>query len=68
MTQIWPGFGEAPVPTVESIICNPEAVVMTFPAVWAVAKVGTKTNDMAAIVTATADAIESFENGRRRIL
>src|ERR1700735_5349713 len=38
MTQIWPGFGEAPVPTVVSMICKPEAVVvgvvMGFP-VWA---------------------------------
>jgi hypothetical protein len=35
MTQIWPDFGEAPVPTLLSIICKPEAVVMGFPAVWA---------------------------------
>ena len=35
MTQIWPGFGDAPVPTVVSMICKPEAVVMVFPAVWA---------------------------------
>src|SRR6185437_16436331 len=34
MTQIWPGFGEAPVPTDVSMICKPEAVVMVFP-VWA---------------------------------
>jgi len=35
MTQVWPDFGEAPVPTLLSIICKPEAVVMGFPAVWA---------------------------------
>jgi hypothetical protein len=35
MTQVWPGFGEAPVPTLLSMICKPEAVVMGFPAVWA---------------------------------
>jgi hypothetical protein len=35
MTQVWPDFGEAPVPTVLSMICKPEAVVMGFPAVWA---------------------------------
>src|SRR5437868_7543365 len=37
MTQVWPGFGLAPVPTLLSDICKPEAVVMGFPAVWAVA-------------------------------
>src|SRR3954462_9974188 len=35
MTQVWPGFGDAPVPTTLSMICKPEAVVMGFPAVWA---------------------------------
>jgi hypothetical protein len=35
MTQVWPVFGEAPVPTLLSMICKPEAVVMGFPAVWA---------------------------------
>jgi hypothetical protein len=35
MTQIWPGFGDAPVPTVLSMICKPDAVVMGFPAAWA---------------------------------
>jgi hypothetical protein len=35
MTQVCPAFGEAPVPTVVSMICKPEAVVMGFPAVWA---------------------------------
>jgi hypothetical protein len=40
MTQVWPDFGDAPVPTLLSMICNPEAVVteavvMGFPAVWA---------------------------------
>src|SRR6267142_750983 len=44
MTQIWPGFGEAPVPTVLSVICKPEAVVMVFPLVWAVAILGTATD------------------------
>jgi len=34
MTQVCPAFGDAPVPTVESMICKPEAVVMGFP-VWA---------------------------------
>src|SRR5882757_9982134 len=37
MTQIWPDFGDAPVPTLLSVVCKPEAVVMGFPAVWAIA-------------------------------
>ncbi|GIQ74570.1 hypothetical protein BraRD5C2_30100 [Bradyrhizobium sp. RD5-C2] len=37
MTQVWPVFGEAPVPTLLSMIWRPEAVVMGFPAVWAIA-------------------------------
>src|SRR5262245_61402816 len=31
MTQVWPGFGEAPVPSLVSMICKPDAVVMAFP-------------------------------------
>src|SRR6266480_865608 len=42
MTQIWPGFGVAPVPTVLSMICKPDAVVMVFPAVWADAPDGAR--------------------------
>ena len=33
--------GDAPVPTLLSMICKPEAVVMGFPAVWADAVTGT---------------------------
>jgi hypothetical protein len=40
MTQVWPVCGVAPVPTWVSMICKPDAVVMGFPAVWAVAGVG----------------------------
>src|SRR3989304_2617056 len=39
MTQVCPVFGVSPVPTFESVICSPEAVVMVFPAVWAEAGV-----------------------------
>src|ERR1700730_16974548 len=60
MTQVWPGFGEAPVPTVVSIICKPEAVVMGFPAVWAAAMVGTKANGAATIIIAIAASIGIF--------
>src|SRR5882724_5308874 len=36
MTQVWPVFGVAPVPSLLSMICKPEAVVMGFfPTVWA---------------------------------
>jgi hypothetical protein len=62
MTQICPGFGEAPVPTVVSIICKPEAVVMVFPAVWAAAGVGAQANGMATIVIAIAASIGIFAN------
>src|SRR3984957_6369282 len=62
MTQVWPGFGEAPVPTVVSIICKPEAVVMVFPGVWANAVAGT--NAAAANIAAT---IEIITRWRRRI-
>ena len=37
MTQIWPVLGEAPVPTLVSMIFRPDGVVMVVPAVWAAA-------------------------------
>src|SRR5712664_971587 len=64
MTQIWPGLGVAPVPTVESIICKPEAVVMVFPAVWAEAPDGARRRKPA---MAMAMAIGRFRNWKRRI-
>src|ERR1700720_2947128 len=67
MTQIWPGFGVAPVPTVKSIICKPEGVVMVFPAVWAAAMVGTHANGTATTVIAIAASIGSLARLRRRI-
>src|SRR5882757_139516 len=66
MTQVCPDFGVAPVPTVLSVICKPEAVVMVFPAVWAAAMVGTQTNDTTANVIAVA-AIDIPARWRRRI-
>src|SRR5665647_3160390 len=33
MTQVWPRFGVAPVPSTVSVICSPDAVVMVFFAV-----------------------------------
>src|SRR5260370_22994189 len=64
MTQLWPGLGGAPVPTVESIICKPEAVVMVFPAVWAEAADGARRRTPA---MAMAMAIGRFRNWKRRI-
>jgi hypothetical protein len=60
MTQVWPGFGDAPVPTVVSVICNPEGVVMVFPAVWATAMVGTLANDTPTIAIAKAVITDIF--------
>jgi hypothetical protein len=54
MTQVWPDFGEAPVPTWLSMICNPEAVVMGFPAVWADAIVEIVSEVMEAAMAANA--------------
>src|SRR6266700_1539068 len=65
MTQIWPGFGVAPVPTVVSMICKPDAVVMVFPAVWADAPDGARRS---APATAMARAIGKLRNWKRRIL
>src|SRR5205807_3514117 len=65
MTQIWPGFGVAPVPTVLSMICRPDAVVMVFPAVWADAPDGARRS---APATAMARAIGKIRNWKRRIL
>src|SRR5712671_1476715 len=65
MTQIWPGFGVAPDPSVVSIICKPEAVVMVFPAVWAEAPDGARRR---APAMAMAMAIGKLRNWKRRIL
>jgi hypothetical protein len=54
MTQIWPDFGEAPVPTLLSITCKPEAVVMGFPAVWADAVAAMRGEATAAVKAANA--------------
>jgi hypothetical protein len=54
MTQVWPGFGAAPVPTVVSMICKPDGVVMGFPADWAVAVVTRTGVETAAAMTANA--------------
>src|ERR1700743_605896 len=57
MTQIWPGFGDGPVPTVVSMIRSPEAVVTAFPVPWANALAGAKTNDASAMAMAERNEI-----------
>ena len=66
MTQIWPDFGEAPVPTLLSMICKPEAVVMGFPAVWADAVVAMR-DELAAAATA-ANAVWMIVRREDRIM
>ena len=66
MTQIWPDFGDAPVPTLLSMICKPEAVVMGFPAVWADAVVAMR-GELAAAATA-ANAVWMIVRREDRIL
>src|SRR6185437_4390298 len=63
MTQIWPGFGEGPVPTLVSMICNPEAVVMGFPGALANASASAMT--MAASAIATAETNEAAKRRKR---
>src|SRR5262245_47017882 len=36
MTQVWPGLGEGPVPTLMSLTCRPDAVVTGFAASCAI--------------------------------
>src|SRR3979490_3225870 len=67
MTQIWPDLGVAPVPTVLSIICKPDAVVMVFPAVWAAAMVGTHIDEAPMTAIASADSIKIFASFGCRI-
>jgi hypothetical protein len=66
MTQVWPDFGEAPVPTLLSMICKPDAVVMGFPAVWAEA-ILMATGVEAAAATA-AKAVRMIERREKRIV
>src|SRR4051794_2133049 len=66
MTQVWPVFGDAPVPSLLSMICKPEAVVMGFfPAVWADA-ICTASGVETAAATA-ADAVRMIVRREKRI-
>jgi hypothetical protein len=55
------------VPTLLSMICSPEAVVMAFPVVCAIAVVGIETADAVKIVNAMAK-VENVVCGKRRML
>src|SRR5580704_3824093 len=68
MTQIWPGLGVAPVPTLVSVICKPDAVVMGFPAACAIAVVGEPTTNMPAVAVTRASATRAPARGKARIL
>src|SRR5208282_1966234 len=75
MTQIWPGFGEAPVPILVSMIFSPDGVVMGVPAVCAaagakLAAVNVRATPAMAVVKATATAIPVLApaRGKTRIL
>src|ERR1700722_15236849 len=58
MTQVWPAFGLAPVPTLESMICRPDGVVTGFPAPWAIAAVNAASARMpGAVMRASADRV-----------
>src|SRR5262249_38258473 len=50
MTQVWPGRGVAPVPTLRSVICSPDGVVTVF-AASAVAMVDAPAETRAAKIT-----------------
>src|ERR1044072_1768284 len=67
MTQVWPARGVAPVPALVSVICNPDAVVMGFPAVWAEALVETPIA-AALLLAATAIAPSIFLRVKFRVM
>jgi hypothetical protein len=68
MTQICPGFGEAPVPTLLSVICKPEGVVMVFPTAWAAAVVGAPAAKTPANTLTKANTARGRARGKARII
>jgi hypothetical protein len=50
------------------MICSPEAVVMAFPGVCAIAAVGTKTAEMVKAAKTMTAKVENFVSGKRRML
>src|SRR4051794_25459786 len=69
MTQVWPFFGEAPVPTLPSLICKPDGVVMAFPAACAIAVVGaTATTPATEVARASVSRAARREKARILVL
>src|SRR5260370_21555255 len=68
MTQICPGFGVAPVPTLLWLIFRPDGVVVVALAAWAIAAVGAMSAKAPARAVATAAAARALANGKARIL
>src|SRR5438552_3193078 len=68
MTQICPGFGVAPVPTLVSVTCNPEAVVTVVPTAWAVAVVDAPTAKTPVNAATRANATRVLGRGKTCIL
>src|SRR5215813_5172324 len=68
MTQICPGFGVAPVPTLVSVIFRPDGVVTVAPAACAMAAVGLTAARTPASAPAKARAATALANGKARIL
>src|SRR5260370_23574934 len=68
MTQICPGFGVAPVPTLLWLIFRPDGVVVVAPAAWAIGAVGGMSAKAPASAVATAAAATALANGKARIL
>src|SRR5215467_9549768 len=68
MTQICPGFGVAPVPTLLSVIFRPDGVVMVAPAAWAVAAVGSRAASAPANAVTRPSTATALAGGNMRIL
>src|SRR5215813_470250 len=68
MTQICPGFGVAPVPTLLSVIFRPDGVVVVAPAVWAVAAVGSRAASAPANAVTRPSTATALAGGNMRIL
>src|ERR1043166_5322124 len=69
MTQVWPFFGVAPVPTWLSVICRPDGAVMGFPAACANAVVGaTASTPVAVVARATVSRAARREKARILVL
>ena len=50
MTHVWPGLGVAPVPTLISLICKPDGVVMEVAPLCAEATVGDRNKEANSVI------------------